>query len=105
VSARPQPPYRRPPTAVAPPRPVEADRAALADRAERPDRAFPTERIALVDLLDRVLAGGVVVAGEVTLSIADVDMVTVSLRALITSVSALARTGIDLDAGLGGVAR
>jgi Gas vesicle protein len=56
----------------------------------------PAERIALVDLLDRVLAGGVVVAGEVTLSIADVDMVTVSLRALVTSVSALARSGADL---------
>lgn len=49
----------------------------------------PMERIALVDLLDRVLAGGVVIAGEVTLSVADVDLVTVSLRALITSVSAL----------------
>jgi len=58
--------------------------------------AFPAERIALVDLLDRVLAGGVVVAGEVTLSIADVDMVTVSLRALVTSVSALAEAGGDL---------
>lgn len=55
------------------------------------------ERIALVDLLDRVLAGGVVVAGEVTLSIADVDMVTVSLRALVTSVSALAEHGADLE--------
>jgi hypothetical protein len=54
------------------------------------------ERIALVDLLDRVLAGGVVLAGEVTLSIADVDLVTVSLRALITSVSALAEDGYDL---------
>jgi hypothetical protein len=48
-----------------------------------------------VDLLDRVLAGGVVVAGEVTLSIADVDMVTISLRALVTSVSALADAGGD----------
>jgi Gas vesicle synthesis protein GvpL/GvpF/Gas vesicle protein len=47
------------------------------------------QRIALVDLLDRVLAGGVVIAGDVTLSIADVDLVTVSLRALVTSVSAL----------------
>ena len=57
----------------------------------RPARgsAIRMERIALVDLLDRVLAGGVVVTGEVTLSIADVDLVTVSLRALITSVSAL----------------
>jgi hypothetical protein len=57
---------------------------------QRAEPAIPAERIALVDLLDRVLAGGVVVAGEVTLSIADVDMVTISLRALVTSVSALA---------------
>jgi Gas vesicle protein len=52
--------------------------------------AIGDQRVALVDLLDRVLAGGVVIAGEVTLSIAEVDLVTVSLRALVTSVSALA---------------
>ena len=51
--------------------------------------AMGDQRIALVDLLDRVLAGGVVITGEVTLSIAEVDLVTVSLRALVTSVSAL----------------
>ncbi len=60
-----------------------------------PDPRIPAERIALVDLLDRVLAGGVVVAGEVTLSIADVDLVTVSLRALVTSVSALIEDGVE----------
>lgn len=54
------------------------------------DRAVEREPIALVDLLDRVLAGGVVLAGEVTLALADVDMVTISVRALVTSVSALA---------------
>jgi hypothetical protein len=59
--------------------------------------AVPSERIALVDLLDRVLAGGVVVAGEVTLSVADVDLVTVSLRALVTSVSALAGPAADAE--------
>jgi Gas vesicle protein len=78
------------------------DRAALADQS---GRAFPAERIALVDLLDRVLAGGVVIAGEVTLSIADVDMVTVSLRALISSVSTLAEAGIDLGGEFGGRGR
>jgi Gas vesicle protein len=52
--------------------------------------AIGDQRIALVDLLDRVLAGGVVIAGDITLSIAEVDLVTVSLRALVTSVSALA---------------
>jgi hypothetical protein len=46
-------------------------------------------RIALVDLLDRVLAGGVVIVGDVRLSVADVDLVHISLRTLITSVSAL----------------
>jgi hypothetical protein len=77
-------PQQRPPPAPAP------------QRATERDPALPAERIALVDLLDRVLAGGVVVTGEVTLSIADVDMVTISLRALVTSVSALAEAGGDL---------
>ena len=56
---------------------------------------FPAERVALVDLLDRVLAEGVVVTGEITLSIADVDLVVVSLRALLTSVSALVEPGAE----------
>ncbi|WP_246179030.1 gas vesicle protein [Actinomadura decatromicini] len=46
----------------------------------------PMERIALVDLLDRLLAGGVVIAGDLVISIAGVDLVQVSLRALITTV-------------------
>ena len=45
--------------------------------------------VALVDLLDRLLAGGVVISGEVTISLADVDLVHISLRALISSVSTL----------------
>ena len=57
--------------------------------------AIREERVALVDLLDRVLAGGVVIVGDVTLSIADVDLVTVSLRALVTSVTALMETEDD----------
>jgi len=61
------------------------------------DQAIPGERVALVDLLDRVLAGGVVIAGDVTLSIANVDLVTVSLRALVTSVSALVSPQADLE--------
>ena len=42
--------------------------------------------VALVDLLDRLLATGVVVAAELTISVAEVDLVHVSLRALVTSV-------------------
>lgn len=42
-------------------------------------------RVALVDLLDRLLAGGVVLTGDLVLGIADVDLVHISLRALIRS--------------------
>ncbi len=44
-------------------------------------------RLALVDLLDRLLAGGVVITGDLTLRIADVDLVRVDLNALISSVN------------------
>ena len=54
-------------------------------------------RIALVDLLDRVLGGGVVITGDITLSIADVDLVVVSLRTLISSVGSLLPDDEDGD--------
>jgi hypothetical protein len=43
-------------------------------------------RISLVDLLDRLLGTGVVLAGDVLISLAGVDLVQVRLHALITSV-------------------
>ena len=44
---------------------------------------------ALVDLLDRLLAGGVVIEGDVTLAVADIDLVHLSLRAVLASVETL----------------
>jgi hypothetical protein len=46
----------------------------------------PAPATSLVDLLDRLLATGVVLSGDVTISLAGVDLVTVRLRALVTSV-------------------
>jgi Gas vesicle protein len=46
-----------------------------------------THDVALVDLIDRLMAGGVVVDGDLTLSVADVDLVRVHLRAMIASVA------------------
>lgn len=43
--------------------------------------------VALVDLLDRLLAGGVVLAGDITLRIADIDLVRIDLKVLISSVN------------------
>ena len=51
--------------------------------------ADSNREVALVDLLDRVLAGGVVITGDITLSVADVDLVVISLRTLISSVGSL----------------
>jgi hypothetical protein len=51
------------------------------------------QEVALVDLVDRLLGGGVVVAGDITLSVADVDLVYVSLRALISSVATAKEQG------------
>ncbi|WP_395358351.1 gas vesicle protein [Streptomyces sp. YH02] len=51
-----------------------------------PSEPLPGRQVALIDLLDRLLSGGVVLSGDIVLSIADIDLVRVSLRALIVSV-------------------
>ena len=51
--------------------------------------ARPDDELYLVDLLDRLLAGGVVLTGDITISLAGVDLVQISLRALISSVATL----------------
>ncbi|MDT0328304.1 gas vesicle protein [Nocardiopsis lambiniae] len=50
------------------------------------DEPWLDREVALVDLLDRVLGAGVVITGDLTVSIADVDLVRISLRALISSI-------------------
>ncbi len=48
----------------------------------------PLGQIALVDLLDRLLGTGVVLAGDIVISLAGVDLVQVRLHALITTIRA-----------------
>jgi hypothetical protein len=50
------------------------------------------EQVTLVDLVDRVLNKGVVLTGDLTLAVADVDLVYVGLRVLLASVPTLERT-------------
>lgn len=54
------------------------------------ENALLYQPVPLVDLLDRVLATGVVITGDITISIAEVDLVRISLRALVASVGKLA---------------
>ncbi len=51
----------------------------------------PQKPVALVDLLDRVLNKGVVVAGDLVISVADIDLLYLDLRLLITSVETALR--------------
>ncbi|MEV6793460.1 gas vesicle protein [Streptomyces sp. NPDC051320] len=44
-------------------------------------------QVALIDLLDRLLNGGAVLTGDLVLSIADVDLVHINLRAVIRSIT------------------
>lgn len=60
---------------------------------------FGDQEVALVDLLDRLLAGGVVLVGDLTISVAGVDLVRVSLRALISSITPVERpSALHVDA-------
>jgi gas vesicle structural protein len=50
------------------------------------DELSPQSRdIALVELLDRVLDKGVVISGDITISVADVDLIYLGLRVLLTT--------------------
>jgi hypothetical protein len=58
--------------------------------SERESRALQ-HQVTLVELVDRVLNRGVVLSGDITLSVAGVDLVYVGLRVLLASVSTLER--------------
>jgi hypothetical protein len=49
------------------------------------------QQITLLELVDRVLNKGVVLSGDITLSVADVDLVYVGLRVLLASDSTMER--------------
>lgn len=49
------------------------------------------QNIALIDLLDRILDKGVILWGDITISVADVDLIYVGLKVLLTSVETAER--------------
>jgi gas vesicle structural protein len=59
------------------------------------DDDLDDEQLILGDLLNHVLDKGVVITGSVTISIADIDLLIVDLRLLLTSVETSLRHGID----------
>src|SRR5688572_6859377 len=71
----------------------DTELVATTDDDRDDDRRALEERVTLLELLDRVLDKGVVLHGDITLSVADVDLIYVGLRVLITSVEAMQRAG------------
>ncbi len=56
------------------------------------DSAVATEKdVTLLEVLDRVLDKGVIVAGDIVISVADVDLIYVGLRVLLSSVEKMER--------------
>ena len=53
--------------------------------------SMATSEVTLVELLDRLVGKGVVLHADITLAVADIDLIYVGLRALIASVSSLER--------------
>lgn len=51
-------------------------------------------QVTLLETLDRLLNRGVVIAGDVTLSVADVDLIYLGLRLLISSVETARELGV-----------
>jgi hypothetical protein len=70
-----------------------------ADPAEAAPPSSPEDEVTLLELLDRVLDKGVVLTGDITLSVADVDLVYVGLRVLLSSVESAQRARQNPAAG------
>jgi hypothetical protein len=65
------------------------------------ERLSDSREVALVEILDRALGAGVVITGDITLSLADVDLVHLSLRLVLGSASTLqGDLAGDTDRGL-----
>jgi hypothetical protein len=65
--------------------------ANFATDAEAHDALSPEHELTVLELLDRVLDKGVVLSGDITLSVAEIDLVYVGLRVLLSSVEAAHR--------------
>ncbi|HUP44490.1 MAG TPA: gas vesicle protein [Thermoanaerobaculia bacterium] len=59
------------------------------------DRAMQRQPQGLVDILDKILDKGLVVAGDVKVSLANVELLTIQLRLVICSIDKAQEIGIN----------
>ena len=79
----------------------------LANRSTPPSELAldDTRQVSLCEVLDRVLNKGVVLAGEVTISVADIDLIYLGLQVVLASMETVRqsfrRAPVQLGAGMG----
>ncbi|HHT9105476.1 MAG TPA: gas vesicle protein [Candidatus Wujingus californicus] len=57
--------------------------------------SLENQHISLCETLDRILNTGVVIHGDITISVANIDLIYIGLRALLTSVETARHAGIN----------
>ena len=57
--------------------------------------AHPMEATNLADILERVLDKGIVIAGDIQIKIADIELLTIKIRLLVASVDKAMEMGIN----------
>ena len=60
-----------------------------------PDLVNPTRTHGLVDILDRVLDKGLVIAGDIKINLANVELLTIQVRLLICSIDKAEQIGLN----------
>jgi gas vesicle structural protein len=60
------------------------------------DAVDEAREVTLLDLLDRVIDHGVVLSGDITISVADVDLIYLGLRVMLASVERAQQLGLEL---------
>ncbi len=60
-----------------------------------PEFSNPTRTHGLVDILDRVLDKGLVVAGDIKINLANVELLTIQIRLLVCSIDKAEQIGLN----------
>lgn len=63
--------------------------------SQQPQMTHAVEATNLADILERVLDKGIVIAGDIRIQIADIDLLTIKIRLLIASVEKAREMGIN----------
>lgn len=70
----------------------------------RTSQALRERDVSLLELLDRILDKGVVIAGDVVISVADIDLIYLGLKVILTSVDTLEKHKARYSLGMTAVA-